>query len=346
MFSMNNSTKLVLSHIIGWTFFLFLVFLLPIAPPKSIENESIGMGFKIVLGLMIFVLIGFYYLNANILFPKLFLKGKRVNYFFCVFAVLTLLFIIPVIVGAIIHPSQIGIDNHRPRPNFLLATLVMFFIIFIASSWPLLMKQWFLLEGKNKAIEYEKTVTELSLLKSQINPHFLFNTLNNIYTLAITNSTQTPEAILKLSKLMRYLMNNSQQKSVPLSKEIEHLSQYIDLQKLRITEKVTIDFIVEGDTSLKEIAPLILLPFVENAFKYGISAHNISTILIQIIIMDNLVSLKVINPIFRSNTILLEASGIGLANVKRRLDLLYENHHQLNITNDDDRFVVNLEIIC
>ncbi len=343
---MNSTTKTVLYHFVGWAFFLLLVFLLPISPPRLEGNEIVGMGFIWVLSLMIIVLIGFYYLNANVLFPQLFLKRKRVNYFLIVIGILVLLFFIPVIVGAIIHPPQMEMDNHHPQPNFILATLVMFFIIFIASSWPLLLKQWFWLEGKNKAIEYEKTVTELSLLKSQINPHFLFNTLNNIYTLAITNSTQTPEAILKLSKLMRYLMNDSQQKSVPLSKEIEHLSQYIDLQKLRITEKVTIDFIVEGDTSLKEIAPLILLPFVENAFKYGISAHNISTIQIQIIIRDNLVSLKVINPIFRSNTILLEASGIGLANVKRRLDLLYENHHQLNITNDDDRFVVNLEIIC
>ena len=88
------------------------------------------------------------------------------------------------------------------------------------------------------------------------------------------------------------------------------------------------------------------MPFVENAFKYGISAHNNSTIQIQIMVMDNLVSMKVVNPILRSNSILLEASGIGLTNVKRRLDLLYENHHQLSITNDEKRFVVNLEIIC
>ena len=229
---MTTSTKIILYHLTGWSFFLLLVFLLPISPPKSPDNEVIGASFIWVLSLMVFILMGFYYLNANILFPKLFLKGKRVNYFLIVVAILALLFIIPAIVGAIIHPPQMEMDNHHPRPNFILATLVMFFIVFIASSWPLLLKQWFLLEGKNKAIEHEKTITELSFLKSQINPHFLFNTLNNIYTLAITNSIQTPDAILKLSKLMRYLMNDSQQKSVPLAKEIEHLGQYIDLQKL------------------------------------------------------------------------------------------------------------------
>lgn len=343
---MKISTKIVLYHIIGWTFFLLLVFLLPIGPPRSIGNEPLGIGFIIVLSSMVFVLMFFYYFNANFIFHKYFLEGKRVIYFLIISSVLVLLFLIPLIVGTFIHPSNFEIGNNHPRPNFVLATLVLFFIIFIGSTWPQLLKQWFFLEGKNKAIEHEKIVTELSFLKSQINPHFLFNTLNNIYTLAINNSIQTPDAILKLSKLMRYLMNDSQQKSVPLAKEIEHLSQYIDLQKLRITEKVTIDFSVEGNTSLKEISPLILLPFVENAFKFGISAHNNSTIQIQIMVMDNLVSLKVVNPIFRSNTNLLEASGIGLTNVKRRLDLLYENHHQLNVTNDGNRFVVNLEIIC
>ncbi len=341
---MKIPNKVIVYHITGWAFFLLLVFLLPIAPP--IVNEPTGMRFIIVISSMVFVLMFFYYFNVNFIFHKYFLKGKRAIYFLIVSSVLAFLFLIPLIVGTIIHPPNLEIVHHQPRPNFVLATLVLFFIIFIASSWPLLLKQWFLLEGKNKAIEHEKIKTELSFLKSQINPHFLFNTLNNIYTLAITNSVQTPDAILKLSKLMRYLMNDSQQKLVSLTKEIEHLSQYIDLQKLRVTDKVTIDFKVEGDTSLKEITPLILLPFVENAFKYGISAHDNSTIQILIQVKSNLINFKVINPIFKSNSLLIEAGGIGLANVQRRLNLLYNNHHQLKVTNDDLKFVVNLEIIC
>lgn len=170
----------------------------------------------------------------------------------------------------------------------------------------------------------EKTETELNFLKSQINPHFLFNTLNNIYSLARKKSDETPEVVMKLSKLLRFVLYETKEKFISISREIEFLNDYIDLQKMRFSEKLKIEFKHEIDNSETQIMPLVLIPFVENAFKHGASQSvNESYISIHLKIKENELNLSVENSFETQNSD--EPQGIGLKNIKRQLELFYSN---------------------
>lgn len=146
-----------------------------------------------------------------------------------------------------------------------------------------IMRQWQLSEERAKQAELDKTSAELSFLKAQINPHFLFNTLNNIYTLAVIQDEHAPDSILKLSNIMRYIADDTRGDFVPLIYEISCINDYIELQKLRLCSKIRIDLKVTGNVESKDIAPLILMTFVENIFKYGTSNHEQSTVSINIL---------------------------------------------------------------
>jgi LytS/YehU family sensor histidine kinase len=190
--------------------------------------------------------------------------------------------------------------------------------------------------------ESEKVSAELSFLKAQINPHFLFNTLNNIYMLSVMSSEHTSESIMKLSNIMRYVTDDVMQDFVPLSNELKCISDYIDLQKLRLGKQTTLDFKITGKVNNQQIAPLIMMSFIENTFKYGISKKEKSTILINIAVGEKTVSFHSENSIFnRQNT---ERSGIGLANTKQRLQLLYPRKHILRIDDSDGIFRVDLTL--
>jgi LytS/YehU family sensor histidine kinase len=198
-------------------------------------------------------------------------------------------------------------------------------------------------EKKQSQTEKEKLNSELSFLKSQVSPHFLFNTLNNIYTLARINSKDTAPAIMKLSEILRYMIYESEDEKVWLSKEIEYLRGYVELQKLRIHDGITINFKVESDNEKKLIAPMLLVPFVENAFKHGISYLNSSFIDIEVKTWENFISIKVINSV-NTNTDKDSSSGIGLQNVRRRLELLYPKKYRLEIRQSENEFYVDLRI--
>jgi len=193
-------------------------------------------------------------------------------------------------------------------------------------------------------LETEKLASELAFLKSQINPHFLFNTLNNVYSLAFKKSDDTPDAIIKLSKLMRYMLYESNENQVFLSKEIEYLHNYIDLQKLRLPNTIKIIFNVEGDIEGRLIEPMLLIPFVENAFKHGISYVDNSKISISIKLSAYELLFVIENKINNAKITEESGSGIGLSNVKRRLTLLYPNKHTITINDNNDEFKVTLKI--
>jgi sensor histidine kinase YesM len=158
-------------------------------------------------------------------------------------------------------------------------------------------ENWYANEKQRKDMENQKLGAELSLLKSQINPHFFFNTLNSIYSLAIIKSDRTPEAVLKLSEIMRYIIYDTERKLVPLSKEIEYIANYIELQRLRLPEDVKIKFKTDLGEGESVIEPLLLLPFVENAFKHGVDIEKGGKILIQISLRGNELRLHVENPL-------------------------------------------------
>jgi len=195
----------------------------------------------------------------------------------------------------------------------------------------------------------KKQQAELEGLKAQINPHFLFNTLNTIYSSALKNDVKTAELILKLSDNFRYMLHEGQYKYVPLIKEITHLKGYINLQEERLRDKVTVDFNVEIDDDEQEIAPLLLISFVENAFKYiSLLKGKNHSLKIGIDLKDKAFKFCCENPFKETDQQHTDAqwqeSGIGITNTKKRLAHLYHDKHMLNIENDNSFFKVNLQI--
>lgn len=204
-------------------------------------------------------------------------------------------------------------------------------IIFMAFGYVMLI-QWFLQERIRRRLESEKLTAELSFLKMQINPHFLFNTLNNIYSLSLKKSENTPDSILKLSDMMRYMLYEKEDAEyhVPLNKEIKYLENFIALQKLRYSGEMHMTFEIKVDTDNQKICPLILVPFVENAFKHGVLNDASNPLSIQLTAADNKIIFAISNKINNNNKDL--NGGIGLVNVKKRLELLYPGKHQLETT--------------
>ena len=183
-------------------------------------------------------------------------------------------------------------------------------------------------------------------MKAQLNPHFLFNTLNNIYSLAIVKSDKTAHAVLKLSAIMRYILTETERNLVPLENEVAFIHNYIELQQVRLTEKVQVNFNIEGNTAPLLVAPLIFIPFVENAFKHGISFRNASRISVSLQIKDQSLYFDVYNTIHEGSENDPEKykSGIGLENVGQRLKLLYPNKHELTIRETGKEYFVHLTL--
>ena len=203
---------------------------------------------------------------------------------------------------------------------------------------------WFKSQQLQQELEQAKLRAELSALKHQINPHFLFNILNGLYGLAFRNDDEpTAEGIAKLSQMMRYLLYESNDAKVPLDQEIAYLENYIDLQKLRLNEATRVRFRVEGEVAGKQIVPMILIPFVENAFKHGISAVRPSDIGISLHISGYQLHFHVDNPVQRAEQVPHgPAGGIGLQNVRKRLELLYPGAYHLQTGAAQGRYTVDL----
>jgi sensor histidine kinase YesM len=209
-----------------------------------------------------------------------------------------------------------------------------------------LIKYWYLKNVENQQLEKEKLAAELQLLKGQIHPHFMFNTLNSIYGLALKRSEQTAASILKLSQLMRYILTECTAPMVPLSKEVEMLQHYIELEKGRFLERLDMTVNIQGDLQ-KHIAPLLLLPFLENSFKHGANEMiDQAWISLDLSVHGDTLKFKLINGRSPDGDGGNHAwsSHIGLQNVKKRLQLIYPNAHELRITEDDDTFVVSLTL--
>ncbi len=220
---------------------------------------------------------------------------------------------------------------------------VWFFVILFAAFGIGITDLWREAEQRTRSIETEQLRTELAFLHMQINPHFLFNSLNTIYGLSLKKSDNAPKAVLKLSQLMRYMIEENGQDLVPLDQEIDYLNNYIEIQKMRSSAAVHVTFDVAGNTSTAMIAPMLLMPFVENAFKYGISNSAPSPISISLSVNPASILFVVTNKKF--DYLERHSSGIGIANVQRRLDLLYPGQHELDIRDHSDTYSLSLKIL-
>jgi len=228
----------------------------------------------------------------------------------------------------------------------ILTKAVSDYIIPVIAAAIVIFKKWYSDEQNNKKLAEEKMRAELNFLKAQVHPHFLFNTLNNLYALTLIKSDKTPDIVLKLSDLLDYMIYKSNDEFVPLSKELEIVEGYIDLEKMRYSDRLNLKYEVKGEAFNHQIAPLILLPFIENCFKHGASKDRTNPVVeIKINIDPGYLYLKVTNSIPEEKDLpVSESNGIGLSNVKRRLELIYPDRHSLIIKNDLKVFDVELKI--
>lgn len=307
-------------------------------------------------------LFGFYYLNSLVLIPKLFKPRRWLLYTTSIIACFFLFMFAPKpLANAIAEPEDAATffkTRNLPQPSpeaekrfnkrrnitHYPSSYFAFVLVFAVGLAVTSIQEWLKSEDTKKEMEHEKLNTELSLLKSQINPHFFFNTLNNIYSLAIIKSDETASSILKLSAIMRYVLTETEQKYVPLANEIEFIQNYINLQSVRLTDKVKLNVEIPDNTDGKQIAPLLFIPFVENAFKYGVSTVETSEIIIRITTTGNTVDLFTQNSIVKGAKQSTVNTGIGIANVKRRLELLYPGKYSLTIDEKPNQYTANLEI--
>lgn len=305
----------------------------------------------------IFLLV-FYFINSQILIPQLLARKKTFIYIAIIVACLFIFLYLFTSIGLNAQETKEHIEKMRQRAIekgstfrgrsywewlFSPGPVVMFLTAFTFSSLSKIISQWFLAEEKKEEILKQNITNELTLLRSQVNPHFLFNTLNGIYSLAVIKDDKAPDAVMKLSRIMRYTLEESQTETADLSKEIDFIKSYIDLQKLRSNEKLHVSFKVKGDVGHIKIAPLLFIPFIENAFKYGISAHSDSNISILIENAGKGLHFQCVNDIFPSQKI-KSSTGTGISNVRRRLQLLYENNFLLKLKPGEKQYTVDLFI--
>ncbi|MBO0934874.1 sensor histidine kinase [Fibrella aquatilis] len=332
-------------HVVGWAFFAGLPFL---TLPSFLWNQqdllSIGMA-QLLTGSVIATC--FYY-NLRRLTPD-FLATQHLNRF--VLTLLAMLLVVGLVrIGSFygfppgVHYSPRGRRRQfSPWPGALSASLSFGFAM-ILSSLIALIRHHARLRDQQQQMALGKVSAELAMLKLQVSPHFLFNTLNNIRWLARQKSQKTEDAVVKLSQLLRYMLYQAQRDRVPLTQEIEHLHHYIDLQQMRLNDRQTVDFVVTGPVEALEIEPLLFIPFVENAFKYGLHGQETSHIQIRLVVADNELLFSVQNPDFTTSGASSEDSGIGIANVAQRLTLHYPGRHTLHYGTEAGKFNIALTL--
>jgi LytS/YehU family sensor histidine kinase len=207
-----------------------------------------------------------------------------------------------------------------------------------------LMKHWYLKKSENEQLERARLKAELELLKGHLHPHFMFNTLNSIYASALRDSSATADGILRLSNLMRYMIAESSAPTVSLSREVLLVTNYMELEKSRMGDRLEQSFHIRGDLDGKNIAPLLLLPFIENSYKHGVYEMTDQAWLnLDIQVKESELSFKLSNG--KAARPRQPGPGTGLQNVRKRLSMLYPQSHDLRITEDNETFIVSLTLM-
>jgi hypothetical protein len=347
-------------------FFFILFIVLPALVFERLPGESFFTFTRAVVQDMIanITILSFLYLNYYIFIPKLYFRNKIFWYVVVVVFYLFIILPIPHLLGNFINEDMVGkppgpppgedtispllapitpkIENPRSIVLFSIHELrrhiYLFFTAFLIS---------FLIKTRDNLakIKEDNLQAELSLLNAQITPHFLFNTLNSIYALSIKNDARTSNAILNLSGLMRYLIKDVREQKILLQKELDYIFNYIELQKARLGNTVNVIYNLNGKPGNNKIAPLILITFIENAFKYVINPTiKTGEIIIKINILDNKLNFYVSNTIMEIPNKKMESSGVGLANTKARLQSIYGNKYSLDIRSIEKKYIVSLSI--
>lgn len=321
-------------HTAFWLGHLLLFTIMSSAPfATAIQEQLLNLPFRILP-----VYLVFYWL-----FPRYLLRRKYLSFLGLAVLIIT---IFASAQSGVMYLKYAG-DMKEPwswvwiLSNFILTV----YILSLALALKLL-RFWHHREKYIQELSSARMEAELKFLKAQIHPHFLFNTLNNLYTLTLQKSDHAPEVVDKLSELLRYMSYEANHSTVLLTNEIEYLRNYIALEKIRYGNKLEIAFTVSGLTEGLEIAPLMLIPFVENSFKHGVSGRLTACwITIHLSVQEKALIFKVENSLPSSQEdVMGYKEGIGLKNVKRRLDLIYPDRYDLKITQSDESHLIVLKI--
>lgn len=356
LFPIKNPVIQFVLHYLIWEF-LYMLTGLPIIlslPVRNWENFFFTYG---LIGSVNFLL---FYGTAFYLIPAFLIRKRRIVLLILVCCFLAALFTVFKYHLEVWHTDKLLAKMPPVNPSGKKVTFVVplrpmvfsyyfrtyvwfsFIIILIAFTYQFLLL-WYRQEKVRKDLENQKLKAELSFLKMQVNPHFLFNALNNIYSMAILErSRKTSDGIMKLSELIRYMLyeKEDEQNRVSLDREIKHINSFIDLQKLRLDGEVYLLFSIEGTTTGKKVPSLLLFPLIENSCKHGILQNPEKPVNIQLRVTDDQLDFSIHN--FKNAYLKDETSGIGLANVRKRLALLYPDTHVLTIHETEEDFLVRL----
>ena len=284
------------------------------------------------------------YFNLGYLIPRFLSQKNFMTY--CLLLLVTVAVLTPIEVLLL----YITYEEVEPREFLIMNQHFIFLLLFMIAGGSTVIKiisDWQRHQRDRKDLETQRMQSEIKFLKSQINPHFLFNTLNSLYALTLKKSDKAPEIVIKLSEMMRYMLYECNERRVPLQKEVNYIENYLAMEKLRQSGQADIQFKVEGQITDQTIAPLIFIPFLENSFKHGLNHHiNEGYVHVVMKVLDEKLLLRIINSKPNHTTLPSERQngGIGLANVQRRLSLLYPNQYKLDIEESDAAHIVELSL--
>lgn len=321
-----------LIHIFIWS--IYICFPLYILPTSSeiISSNSALLSIYLVKS---FVSICFFYFCYKFTLPNYFQKKKHLT-----FIIYTIVFISSFTLATqyIINVLTENINLNEMSSHFISASYKVRFVMMTIASFSLFYYE------RYHSLKLEKINTELLALKAQINPHFLFNTLNGIYGLSLSGSQKTPDSILKLASIMRYVLTASNTDKVSLTDELEYIDDYIELQRIRLSSKTTVIYKVEGEVKNQTIPPLLFINFIENAFKYGVSNEAETKIDIKLTVQEKSVHLFVKNDKTLGEVNQEASSNIGMPNIKKRLSLLYGTNYDLRVLDQENKYELSLKI--
>lgn len=336
-------------HILFWLFVLSFYTLL-----FGNEDSDYKGAFQFVIMLLPVTIATTYFLNYSLV-SKFILKKKYLLFtlYFIYTFIISITLELNVVLLTFVVIADFKVHNMVPASFNIIYLVAANYLVILFAVAAKLLNLWYKiehenlqLEKRNMEIELKLKEAELKLLKAQIHPHFLFNTLNNLYGLVLAGSKNAPDIVLKISSLLDYMLYQSSKALVNLQDEIQYIKDYIELEKLRYS-KLEVRFAEKGQFMGQTIAPMLLQPFVENAFKHGISKDSDKQWLeISIIYSNNVIEFSVKNP--KVDDTSYEQSdvseGIGLKNVQKRLDILYQGQHTLETIQDNDSFRVDLKL--
>ncbi len=329
----------ILVHLIFWLLYLANTIFFS-------NNGIVSFGyFHIGIWYLSFFVIVFiiFYINYLFLIPRYLSERKYLNYLTSVFTLIIIFFLLYLAEARFFDwyfkSGNFYLKNALVFMPNLIFQIILYLLISTGTKFTI---DWFKNLELKEQLAKEKTLSEIKLLKSQISPHFLFNTLNNLYSLVQRKSDEAPEAVLMLSDLMRYMLKENSKEKIELVKEISYVKSYIELQRLRLSNPNIVKSEILIDNATAMISPMLLIPFVENTFKHADITSENAIIEFKLELKNNRLFFNVVNNI--GNRKKDETTGVGLKNVKRRLDLLYPNNHKLEIRNEDNKFHVELEL--